>query len=53
MSYERCVDAGVTAVWNFAPTAIGVPEGVVLRNENLSVGLAVILAQLGDNSVSE
>jgi redox-sensing transcriptional repressor len=45
---DRCVEAGARAIWNFAPTALSVPEGIVLRNENLSVGLAVILAQLPD-----
>ena len=48
---DTCVAAGVAAIWNFAPVAVEVPEGIVLRNENLSVGLAVILAQLGRVSV--
>jgi redox-sensing transcriptional repressor len=43
---DRCIEAGVSAIWNFAPTTLVVPSGIVLRNENLSVGLAVILAQL-------
>ena len=37
---DRLVQAGVKAIWNFAPTAVTVREGVVIRHEHLSVGLA-------------
>jgi redox-sensing transcriptional repressor len=47
---ELTVRAGVCAIWNFAPAPLRVPESVVLRNENLSVGLAVILAKLAERS---
>jgi redox-sensing transcriptional repressor len=43
---ERLVDAGVRAVWNFAPTGISVPEGVRVRHEHLSVGLAELAYHL-------
>lgn len=37
---ERLIDAGVRAIWNFAPTGLRVPEHVKVRHEHLSVGLA-------------
>ncbi|MBN2713040.1 MAG: redox-sensing transcriptional repressor Rex, partial [Planctomycetes bacterium] len=37
---ERVVAAGVRAIWNFAPTRFAVPEGVRIRHEQISVGLA-------------
>lgn len=37
---ERVIEAGVRAIWNFAPTRFAVPEGVRVRHEQISVGLA-------------
>jgi redox-sensing transcriptional repressor len=34
------VDAGVEAIWNFAPVRLAVPPAVSLRNEHISLGLA-------------
>lgn len=39
---NRMVDAGVRAVINFAPITIDVPEGVVLRQVDLSVELQIL-----------
>jgi redox-sensing transcriptional repressor len=36
---DQMVDAGVKAIWNFSPENVLVPEGVVVQNENLSVGI--------------
>ena len=36
----QAVHAGVRAIWNFATTTITVPEGVFVRHEHISVGLA-------------
>ena len=40
------VDAGITAIWNFAPVQLKVPPNVVVRNENLAVGLAQLIHQV-------
>lgn len=40
------VGRGVSAIWNFAPVDLRVPQGVVVRNENLALGLAQFLHQL-------
>lgn len=40
------VEKGVTALWNFAPVQLKVPPHVILRNENLAVGLAQLIHQV-------
>jgi redox-sensing transcriptional repressor len=37
------VRGGIRAIWNFAPTGLKVPEGVVVQNEDLASSLAVFL----------
>jgi redox-sensing transcriptional repressor len=37
------VERGITAIWNFAPVQLKVPRDVVVRNENLAVGLAQLI----------
>jgi redox-sensing transcriptional repressor len=39
---DRLVSVGVKAIWNFAPTRLTVPAGVLVRNEHISIGLAEI-----------
>lgn len=36
------IDAGVKAIWNFAPTHLIVPSDVVVYNENMAASLAVL-----------
>lgn len=40
------VSEGVKAIWNFAPTHISVPEGVVLKNEDMAASLAILSNKL-------
>lgn len=40
------VEAGIEAIWNFAPTHISVPRGVVVKNEDLASSLALLARQL-------
>ena len=42
---------GIKAVWNFAPTNIRVPDNIVLRNEDLSASLSILLKMLEDKSI--
>ena len=37
---DALVKSGVSAIWNFAPTKLHVPEKVILRQENLALSLA-------------
>lgn len=39
---EALVNAGVTALWNFTPVRLALPEAVHVRYENLSAGLALL-----------
>jgi redox-sensing transcriptional repressor len=36
------VSLGIKAIWNFSPTQIDVPPDVVVRNENIALGLAIL-----------
>jgi redox-sensing transcriptional repressor len=39
---DRIVSLGIKAVWNFAPARIAVPADIVVRNENIALGLAIL-----------
>jgi redox-sensing transcriptional repressor len=43
---DRLVSVGVKAIWNFSPTRLAVPSGVLVRNEHISVGLSEIAYHL-------
>ena len=43
---DRLVECGIEAVWNFAPCALKVPSGVILKQENLALSLAHLNNQL-------
>jgi redox-sensing transcriptional repressor len=43
---DMMVDAGISAIWNFAPCALKVPGTVLLRQENLALSLAYLNNQL-------
>ena len=38
---DLLIAAGIKSIWNFAPTRLVVPEGIIVRNEDLSVGITV------------
>lgn len=39
---DTMVQAGIRAIWNFAPVTLRVPVNVVVRQEDLAVGLATL-----------
>lgn len=43
---DRMIEGGIFAIWNFAPTSLKAPEGVVIQNENLASSLAVLSKRL-------
>jgi len=47
------VQRGVEAIWNFAPVHLKVPEGIVVRNENLALGLAELIHHLKRKTMGE
>ena len=43
---DALVNSGIKAIWNFAPVSLKVPEDVVIKNEDLSASLLILLKQL-------
>ena len=43
---DKMVDAGVRAVWNFAPAPVRVPQDIVLKTEDLAASLAILAGKL-------
>lgn len=39
---ERLVNAGITKIWNFAPTELDLPENILLENTNMSANLYML-----------
>ena len=50
---DQMIRCGIKAVWNFAPTHLDVPAGILVQNENMATSLAVLSmhlqAQMKDN----
>ncbi len=40
------IENGVEAIWNFAPTTLSLPEGMLVKNENLAASLAALTTEL-------
>jgi redox-sensing transcriptional repressor len=43
---DRLVASGIKAIWNFTPSRLTVPSGVLVRNEHISIGLSEIAYHL-------
>ena len=43
---DMMTDAGIRAIWNFAPITLAVPDDVVIYNEDLAASLAVLSKKL-------
>lgn len=43
---DLLVKSGIKAIWNFAPINLQVPEHVIIKNENLAFGLAILKHRL-------
>ena len=43
---NQMVDAGIQAVWNFAPAPLRVPKEIVLKTEDLAASLAMLAGKL-------
>ena len=43
---DKAVEAGIDAIWNFAPIHLRVPSHVILQNENLAASLTSLRMQL-------
>lgn len=45
---DRLTKCGVTAIWNFAPCQLSVPDGIMLQQENLALSLAHLKLQMNN-----
>lgn len=43
---DAMVDAGLIAIWSFAPAEISVPEGIIVQREDIASGFAVLSRKL-------
>ncbi len=43
---NEMVDAGIQAIWNFAPAPLRVPKDVILKTEDLAASLAMLAGKL-------
>lgn len=43
---DLLVSGGVQAIWNFAPTALNLPDNILVKNENLAASLAALTTEL-------
>ena len=43
---DKMVEAGVRAIWNFAPVTLRVPKEIVLKTEDLAASLAILAGKL-------
>ncbi|MDD6883306.1 MAG: redox-sensing transcriptional repressor Rex [Eubacteriales bacterium] len=46
---DQMVRSGIIAIWNFAPTFVRVPEGILVQNELLASSAAVLLRQMQED----
>ncbi len=44
----QCVRAGIRGIWNFSPVKLAVPHQVVVQNEDLSSGLALLSVKISE-----
>ena len=43
---NKMVEAGIQAIWNFAPAPLRVPKNIVLKTEDLAASLAMLAGKL-------
>lgn len=43
---DRLVKSGIIAIWNFSPAHLNVPDGILVRNENMAVSLSLLVKHL-------
>ena len=48
---DELVSHGIRAIWNFAPIHINVPEGIIVKNEDLGASLALLSKELSEKTV--
>lgn len=46
---DQLIECGITAIWNFAPCGLKLPQGILLKQENLALSLAYLNNQICNN----
>jgi len=46
---DELIAGGVRAIWNFSPIHLNVPQGIIVKNEDVAASLAVLTRQLMDS----
>ena len=49
----RMVEAGILAIWNFAPVTLSVPDSILVQQENMAASLAVLSNHLKQKLAEE
>ena len=44
--FDKLLSCGIRAIWNFAPCALDVPDGILMKQENLALSLAHLNSQI-------
>lgn len=47
---DMMVKSNITAIWNFSPVGLEVPDNVILQQENLALSLAHLKMQMPENN---
>ena len=50
---DALVKADIQAIWNFAPTRLDLPDGIILKNENMASSLAVLSSMLAKSNTDQ
>lgn len=50
---DKLVQSGILAIWNFAPTHLNVPDGILVKNENMAASLAVLSQHLSKKMMED
>lgn len=48
---DTLVEAGIKAIWNFAPVHLHTPRDVLVKNENMAASLALLINHLKESSL--
>ena len=50
---DLLVEYGIKAIWNFVPVNLNVPKDVVVKNEDLSLSLLMLLKEVEVKEMNE
>lgn len=48
---DKMIEAGIRAIWNYAPIRLVIPNNVIVQNENMATSLSILIKQMNEESV--